>query len=125
MLLFLAACAAPPPPSATELLRDPAVRALADGLHDYDAGSFDASEKEFRAALERGLADPRDVAAANKYLAFIACAFNRLAECGEHFHAAFVADPAFGLSSAESGHPVWGPVYRRVAAAVAEARKNR
>ena len=29
---------------------------------------------------------------------------------------AFAADPRFALNEKEIGHPVWGPVYRRIAA---------
>ena len=70
----------------------------------------------FRRALSDGLKNPYDVAMANKHLAFIACAYNRPAECENAFRAAFAADPAFRLSEAEVGHPLWGPVYKRVAA---------
>ena len=38
----------------------------------------------------------------------------RLAECESAFRAARAADPAFALSRSEAGHPLWGPVYRRV-----------
>jgi hypothetical protein len=60
---------------------------------------------------------------AYKHLAFIACAFNRPAECEADFRSAFAADPGFRLTDAEIGHPIWGPVYRRVAA-VAPRRRN-
>ena len=33
---------------------------------------------------------------------------------------AFAADPDFSLNDKEIGHPIWGPVYRRVAAAQAQ-----
>jgi Tfp pilus assembly protein PilF len=122
---LLGACAAPevPPPtvSVAALLQQPAERALADGLRDYEAGTFDAAEHDFQAALDAGLRDRRDSAVAHKNLAFIACAFNRLAECERQFRSAFAADPGFHLSDAEVGHPIWGPVYRRVAASVAPA----
>jgi Tfp pilus assembly protein PilF len=125
LVALLAACATPPAPppsvSVAALLQQPAERALADGLRDYEAGSFDAAEHDFQAALVAGLRDPRDTAVAHKNLAFIACAFNRLAECERQFRSAFGADPGFHLSDAEVGHPIWGPVYRRVAASVASA----
>lgn len=108
---------APPSVSIVALLRQPAERALVDGLRYYDEGNLDRAEQSFNAALKYGLHDGRDAAVAHKNLAFIACAFNRIAECEGHFRAAFAADPGFRLSDAEVGHPIWGPVYRRVAAA--------
>lgn len=129
LALLLAACEtlqpappppAPPAPSVTQLWERPPERALLNGLRFYEDGAFDRAEQSFRSALLQGLLDRRDVASAHKYLAFIACAFNRLAECEQQFRNALAADPAFLLTDAEIGHPVWGPVYRRVT----EARKS-
>ena len=72
-----------------------------------------------RRALRDGLADRRDQAVAFKYIAFISCAFKRLTDCEASFESAFAADPDFKLNEKEIGHPIWGPVYRRVAAAQA------
>lgn len=110
---------APAPPPATDsialLYQRPAERALINGLRAYEDGAFDRAEQSLRTALLQQLRDPRDTAIAHKYLAFIACAFNRLQECEQQFRNAFAADPNFLLSDAEIGHPIWGPVYRRVA----------
>ena len=84
----------------------------------YDGGEFDHAEASLHAAIEAKLSDPHDMAVAYKYLAFIACAFNRGTECALDFTSAFSADPGFRLSDAEVGHPLWGPVYRRVAQAL-------
>lgn len=121
----LGGCATPEPASVSvaALVQQPAEHALVTGLRDYEDGSFEAAERAFRDALSRGLRDPRDTAVAYKHLAFIACAFNRLAECEADFRAAFAADPNFQLSAAEIGHPIWGPVYRKVAASVRAAQK--
>lgn len=119
---LLSACETTPPPapatvSIAALYQRPAERALVTGLREYEDGQFDRAEQSLRSALALGLRDARDVAVAHKYLAFLACAFNRLAECEQQFRAAFAADASFALSDAEIGHPIWGPVYRRVAAA--------
>ena len=126
-LLLLAACAAlagcasapPPPPTTTisiaRLYEQPAERAFLNGMRFYEEGQYDRAEASFRRALGDGLRDPHDVAMANKHLAFIACAYNRPAECEAAFQAAFDADPDFRLTEAEVGHPIWGPVYKRVA----------
>ncbi|HUL68205.1 MAG TPA: TssQ family T6SS-associated lipoprotein [Burkholderiaceae bacterium] len=120
----LAACAttppAPPVPatqSIAALYQRPAERALINGIRFYEEGSFDRAETALRSALEQGLADARDTATAHKYLAFLACAFSRLDECEQHFRDAFAADAKFSLTETEVGHPIWGPIYRKVAAA--------
>lgn len=122
--LLLAGCqsmAPAPVPPATEsiaqLYARPAERALINGLRAYEEGAFERAEQSFRTAVLQNLRDRRDLAVAHKYLAFIACAFNRISECEREFRNAFGADPNFVLTDAEIGHPVWGPVYRRVASA--------
>jgi hypothetical protein len=110
--------APPPAPTASvaALYQRPPERALINGLRFYEEGAFDKAETAFRSALLQGLRDRRDAAAAYKYLAFIACAFNRIGDCEQNFRSAFASDPEFVLTDAEIGHPIWGPVYRKVAA---------
>ncbi len=116
----LSACAsappaAPPTISVARLYEQPAERAFLNGMRFYEEGQYERAETSFRTALTDGLRDRHDEAMANKHLAFIACAYNRLAECEAAFRAAFSADPDFRLTEAEIGHPIWGPVYKRVA----------
>jgi hypothetical protein len=108
--------AAPPTASVAALYRQPAERALVEGIRLYEEAAFDRAEQALRKALRLGLADPRDRAAAYKYIAFVACAFNRIVDCEASFQSAYAADPKFSLTEAEIGHPVWGPVYKRIAA---------
>lgn len=125
MPIALAGCATPPPPpppapptiSIARLYERPAERALLNGLRFYEEGQHERAEAMFRRALADGLKDRHDVAIAYKHLAFIACAYNRPGECESAFRNAFAADPGFRLTDAEVGHPLWGPVYQRVAAA--------
>jgi len=121
--MLVAACATPPPPPAPQatvsiarLYEQPAERAFLNAMRLYEDGQHERAETMFRRALAEGLADRHDVAVANKHLAFIACAYNRPVECEDAFRAAFAADPGFRLTDAEVGHPIWGPVYKRVAA---------
>jgi Tfp pilus assembly protein PilF len=107
---------AAPPPTLAELMRRPAERALFEGIRHYDEGQYEQAEAQLRKALAAGLADPRDRASAHKLLAFITCTSARLDHCAAEFVAARAADPHFQLSRSESGHPVWGPVYRRTLA---------
>lgn len=120
----LAGCATPPPPppapqptvSIARLYEQPAERSFLNAMRFYEEGQYERAEALFRRALLDGLKDRHDVAMANKHLAFIACAYNRPSECESAFRAAFAADPSFRLTDAEVGHPLWGPVYKRVAA---------
>lgn len=122
--LLVAACAAPQPRGLSEVIERPAERALLAGMRAYEDGSYGAAERELGAALAAGLASPRDRAAAHKLLAFLYCTSQRLAECERAFRQARLDDPAFALSRAEAGHPVWGPVYRRVSGAAAARGDN-
>ena len=121
----LAGCATPPPPSPppppptisiARLYEQPAERSFLNAMRYYEEGQHERAEVLFRRALAEGMKDSHDVAMANKHLAFIACAYNRPAECETAFRAAFAADPTFTLTDAEVGHPLCGPVYKRVAA---------
>ena len=121
----LSGCAAfapptPPPLPATisiaRLYDKPAERSFINGLRFYEEGQYERAETLLKRSITEGLPDAYDVSIAQKYLAFIACAYNRPTDCEAAFRAAFAADPSFRLTEAEIGHPLWGPVYRRVAA---------
>ena len=117
-LALMAGCATPPPPAPrsglADLMERPAERALIDGIRAYDDGQYAQAEAALRQALTGGLASGRDRASAHKLLAFITCTSDRVSDCEAAFRAARAADPAFALSRPEAGHPLWGPVYRRV-----------
>ena len=114
--LLLAACAQAPtaPIGLLDVIARPAEKALLDGLRTYDEAQYDTAERQFRQALALGLAAPKDRAEAHKRLAFIACAAGRLGECEAEFRLARQVDRTFMLNPSEAGHPVWGPVYRKV-----------
>ena len=109
----------PPPPltiSIARLYDQPAERAFVNGLRFYEDGQYERAEALLKRAIADGLQDKHDIAVAQKHLAFIACAYNRPSDCEQAFRAAFSADAGFKLTEAEVGHPLWGPVYKRVAA---------
>lgn len=99
------------PLGLTDLTERPAERALMGALRAYDDADYPAVERQANEAMKLGLRSNRDVATAHKLRAFVYCTSNRLAACEAEFRAARTADPAFVLSHAEAGHPVWGPVY--------------
>ena len=119
LLMVLAAvasgCATPSTVGLMDVAARPAERALLAGLIAYDSAQYPEAERQLSRALELGLAAANDRAAANKYLAFIYCTSARAIECEAAFRAARAANPSFELSRAEAGHPMWGPVYRRLA----------
>lgn len=124
LVLLAAGCASPPAPAPVppppppqglaDLLDRPAERALFDGMRAYDDGQYDLAESALRAAQAGSLRSSRDKATAYKLLAFIYCTSNREMQCEAAFRSARDTDPTFRLNRAESGHPLWGPVYRRV-----------
>lgn len=105
---------ASPGPGVLDLLDRPAERALLAGLRAYDDGQYPEAETQLRRAIEGNLRAARDRSAARKQLAFIYCTTGRMAQCEAEFRAALRDDPSFALSRGEAGHPMWGPVYKRV-----------
>ena len=114
--LLLAACVQAPtaPTGLMDVAERPAEKALLAGIRAYEDAQYGEAEKHFGTALQAGLGSAKDRAAAQKHLAFIYCTTSRTVECEAAFRAARQADPAFALSRSEAGHPLWGPVYKRV-----------
>mgnify|MGYP006346179907 FL=1 len=101
----------------TDVMQRPAERALFNGLRAYDEGQYAEAERELQASLKTGLVSTKDRANAHKHLAFVYCTSQRAPACEAAFREARNADPEFTLSRAETGHPQWGPVYKKVASA--------
>ena len=113
---LLGGCASAPqaPAGLMDVAARPAEKALLAGLRAYDDAQYAEAERQFSLALQAGPASARDRAAAHKHLAFIYCSSGRTSACEAAFRAARQADPAFALGKSEAGHPLWGPVYKRV-----------
>lgn len=103
-------------PGLSDVMERPAERTLLAGLRAYEDAQYVDAERELQRALALGLASPKDRALAHKHLAFVYCTSNRVPACDKAFRDAIAADPEFALGKAEAGHPLWGPVYRRVTA---------
>ena len=88
---------------------------LEEGIRNYEEGNYRTSARRIQYALEEGLTRP-DRVKAHKYLAFIACVSGQQLTCREEFSIAMELDPSFELDAAETGHPIWGPVYKNVKA---------
>jgi len=114
-IVLTTGCAQPAPAlGLMDVAERPAEKALLAGIRAYEDGQYPEAEKQLGRALQTGLVSPKDRAAANKYLAFVYCTSNRLGDCESAFRSARRADPNFALSKSETGHPLWGPVYKRV-----------
>ena len=103
-----------PPLGLLDVSARPAEHALLAGMKAYDDAQYDSADRLFREALALGLVSPRDRAEAHKRLAFIQCAAGRLGECETEFKLARQADRTFALDKSEAGHPVWGPLYKKL-----------
>lgn len=117
LLAALAGCASQPrqaPVGLLDVISRPAEKALQAGLRAYDDAQYAEAERQLNNALRVGLVSPRDQAEAHKMLAFIYCTSKRPVECEAEFRAAKASDPAFALSKSEQGHPLWGPVYKKL-----------
>lgn len=110
---MLAACTQTAPVAVTDLSNLPAEQALLGGIRLYEDGQYPQAEVEIKRALSLTLRAAKDVANAQKYLAFIYCTSDRIALCESAFRAARTADPTFTLTKSEQGHPLWGPVYAK------------
>lgn len=94
----------------------PAEQKFSSGVKSYEEGNYKTSLAALQEALDIGLHNKGDQVAAYKYLAFIHCISGREKQCRDGFKKAFEIDPNFDLKPAESGHPIWGPVFRSVKA---------
>ena len=89
---------------------------LALGIASYEEGDYKSSQSLLQGALDASLSSKTDQVRAYKYLAFIHCVSGREKQCRESFKKALDVDASFDLKPAEAGHPIWGPVFRSVAA---------
>jgi Tfp pilus assembly protein PilF len=128
IVVLLTACAAPVTTKAPSIEPSAATKAaerdLAAGRRAYEEGDYKEASRQLQSALNGNL-QARNRIIVHKYLAFISCAQSQFEPCRAHFRSAFELNPQFSLTPAESGHPLWGPVYREVAADDAAKRARR
>jgi Tfp pilus assembly protein PilF len=90
---------------------------LDQGIRQYDNGDYRIAARTIQAALDEGLTT-RSRARAHKYLAFIDCISGQQSQCREEFRKALEIDPSMQLRAEESGHPIWGPMFKSVKASM-------
>jgi Tfp pilus assembly protein PilF len=88
---------------------------LDQGIRAYDDGNYKVAVRNIQGALDAGLTT-HSQARAHKYLAFIDCISGQQAQCREEFRKALEIEPNLELKTEETGHPIWGPVFRSVKA---------
>lgn len=84
---------------------------LSVAVINYENASLKTSEKKLLNTLHSNFLSKHDQVIAHKYLAFIYCTSQRKRQCRTEFRKALKIDPAFDLTPAEAGHPLWGPVF--------------
>jgi Tfp pilus assembly protein PilF len=112
--LLMTSCAAPAVRDAglDKLAPRKAERDLSSGIRAYEDGEYESSARLLQSALSARLFVISDQVAAHKYLAFIHCAQAREASCRDEFRKALELNPRLELTPAESGHPLWAPVFK-------------
>ena len=90
---------------------------LDQGIRQYDNGDYRVAARTIQGALDEGLTT-RSQARAHKYLAFIDCISGQQSQCRDEFRKALEIDPSMELRAEESGHPIWGPVFKSVKASM-------
>ena len=115
-LVLLAGCSSRPMLGMSRVMGTSAEKDLAAGIKAYEAGNYDDSERLLQRSLEENLTFKSDQINAHKHLAFVYCVTNEERKCREQFRKVLELDPRFELDKSESGHPIWGPVFRSVRA---------
>ncbi len=125
LFLLISACSSGPirDMGLDKLSPRKAEKELSAGLKSYENGQYQAAAKYLQNALDSGLTFKRDRVTAHKYLAFVYCVSDRKKQCRAEFKEALEINSDFELSSAEAGHPLWGPVYREVKAEQRQKKK--
>ena len=108
--------ASPPDDSAAQTSQ----AIYAEGLRLYRAGQYDDAIARFAAVQS----PPSLRVQALKHTAFGYCVTNRLPLCQRAFQDALALSPAFRLTKAEQGHPVWGPVFTKALQQSQPARRR-
>ncbi len=111
-------CSSRPMLGITRTIGTAANKDLAAGIRAYENGEYEDSERLLTRSLDEGLTFQRDEITAHKYLAFTYCVTGEERKCREQFRKVLELDPRFELDKSESGHPIWGPVFRSTRASL-------
>lgn len=90
---------------------------LADGTELYEKGDFKGAIRKLQGARDSFADNSTGMQQSLKYLAFSYCVTGQRSLCKAQFVGLLKIAPEFQLSRAESGHPLWGPVFKEARAA--------
>jgi hypothetical protein len=109
--------AEPPKVTAEQLLQE--------GTVLYEKGDFRGAIRKLVTA--RDTADEGSVIKKQslRQLAFSYCVSNQRVLCKQQFAALLGIEPSFQLTRGEAGHPLWGPAFQEVKAAMAQPMKKK
>lgn len=99
----------PPQPTVTEVR-------LKEAHELYDSGDFKAAIRLLsgnREEITKAGTDEQKIEA-YKLLAFSNCVLGQKVKCRDEFKAILDIQPNFELKAIEAGHPLWGPVFKRL-----------
>lgn len=77
----------------------------------YTAGDYTRTIQILRDSNEIQTSDRKTRIEAYKLMAFSYCVIGRITLCRAEFEKVLQLDPHFELSTAEKGHPIWGPAF--------------
>jgi Tfp pilus assembly protein PilF len=97
------------------LARFKAETMLDQGIREYDNGNYKVAARTIQGALDAGLTT-RSQGRAHKYLAFMHCIAGQQSQCRDEFRKGLEVDRRLDLSAADSGPPIWAPVFQSVKA---------
>ncbi len=116
LALLLAACAQTP--NKPVAVFSPAAEAELEQIRSaFHEGDYTAVIRQVGRSSTLPAAASHQYSEALKLQAFSFCVRDYTFLCEERFKQARVVDPGFSLARAERGHPIWGPVYEKVAGA--------
>ena len=96
--------------------KDQVEQKLEIAVKEYEDGNYVTSTNALEVVLATKTASRAQKIRANKYMAFISCISSHEKSCREYFKNILEINPDFNLSAAESGHPIWGPIFQSVKA---------
>ena len=100
-----------------------AATAMLEGIRFYDNGDYKDAIVKF-SAPEIEAAPTVFRVEALKYTAFSYCVVENYARCRQAFDQALSIDADFELLASESGHPMWGPVFKEAKVASEQGRMH-
>jgi hypothetical protein len=98
---------------------------LTEGTESYNKGDYKGAIRKLQMASETSEPNSGTKLSSLKLLAFSYCVTNQRPQCAAQFTSLLKISPAFQLTRAEAGHPLWGPVFKEAKDASAPKPKKK